>query len=354
MSRISNDSRKFTEKAEIVTVKTRKQTVRNRSIPREPKSLQVTAFNHVHRSTEFDELCKEWLEQSRIKNKESTLARYRTVISKHILTYFNNLAKLNNSDINAFVEILVFEKHLSPKTVSDITAVLMQIIKFGEAKGVVRKSNYSISKPSLKRKELNVLSVSEQEGLIKCVKEDVTNENIGILLSLFAGLRIGEICALRKKDIDLSNGIISISKTMQRIHNNENKGGKTKIITDTPKTQRSVRQIPLPDFLIEEIEKITVKSSEDAYLLTGREDKFIEPRSYQNIFKKYLKKAGLKDVNFHTLRHTFATRAIEEGVDVKALSEILGHSSVSFTMERYVHPSLSVKRSHMERLAIFY
>lgn len=304
----------------------------------------------------FSNLCENWLEVSRIKNKASTLARYEAVIQNHILPFFSTeeIKDLSSAQINMFIERLLTDKGLSAKSVNDIATILAQILKFGKKNGTIKNLDLNIAKPTVNKKELPVLSLEEQEKLIKAIKDNVTNENIGILLSLFTGMRIGEICALQKKDIDLANGIVSINKTMQRINSKRNGKSGTQIIIDTPKTQRSVRKIPLPEFLLFEIKRLMRDTEENAWLLTGRTDKFTEPRSYQNIFKKYLEKAGVCNTNFHALRHTFATRAVEKGVDVKTLSEILGHSTVSFTMERYVHPSLSIKKSNIEKLSSLY
>ena len=139
---------------------------------------------------------------------------------------------------------------------------------------------------------------------------------------------------------------------MQRLKNlDKNAKTKTKIVIDTPKSQKSIRDIPIPSFLLELLKEY--KSGDKSYILTSTTD-YIEPRSYQKKFKSCLENARIPDTNFHALRHTFATRAIEQGCDIKSLSEMLGHSSVKFTMERYVHPSNEHKKMNLEKLAVFY
>lgn len=139
---------------------------------------------------------------------------------------------------------------------------------------------------------------------------------------------------------------------MQRIKNLDEKAiNKTKIVIDTPKSQKSIREIPIPSFIVNLMKKY--KTDKEKYLLTGTAE-FIEPRVYQDMFKTYLKESGIEDINYHALRHTFATRAIEQDFDIKSLSEILGHSSVKFTLERYVHPSEEHKRKNMEKMSVFY
>ena len=162
------------------------------------------------------------------------------------------------------------------------------------------------------------------------------------------GLQPPELCALKWGDIDLFNGIVSINKTMQRVQCDD-KNYKTKIIITPPKTTNSNRMIPIPKFLVSILKSFNPKN-ENAYLLTGLEDKFIEPRQAQNIFNKCLADCKIDKINFHALRHSFATRCIELGMDYKTLSEILGHANVSTTMNLYVHSSLTQKKKQMNKL----
>ena len=177
--------------------------------------------------------------------------------------------------------------------------------------------------------------------------------NIGILVCLFTGIRVGELCALKWEDISFSEKTLYIHRTMQRIqieHTQPNQeGARTKVIVTNPKSQCSVRTIPLPDKLVRILKSVPNTSS--GYFLTSSETKWIEPRTMQNHFKRLLKCCEVKDANYHTLRHTFATRCVELGFDVKSLSEILGHASVNITMNRYVHPSMQLKRENMQRLS---
>lgn len=195
---------------------------------------------------------------------------------------------------------------------------------------------------------MHIFSTAEQEKLYQYLCLNLNNYNVGILLCLFTGIRIGEVCALRWEDISIQEKTIYIHQTMQRIQS-RNEDKKTKVIISTPKSQCSIRIIPLPDNLVEIISKCTVKKT--GYFLTGSDNKFVEPRTMQNHFKKVLQENSITDTNFHSLRHTFATRCIELGFDVKSLSEILGHASVNITMNRYVHPSMTLKRENMQRLS---
>ncbi len=304
--------------------------------------------------TSFIKICELWLKEKEIKNKRSTFARYREIIYKHLIPYFSD-CPISRDSINTFIINKSNTENLQEKTVYDIVTVLMQIIKYGVNMGHIQDFNYGISRPTIHKKELEVLTEDEQKKLVNYIKQTVTYENIGILLSLYSGLRIGEICALKWQDIDINSGTISITKTMQRISVADNKSDiKTAVITDTPKSQKSIRTIPIPDFLKTELKRLSKNCLPSAYVLTASETKYTEPRTYQYKFKKYLEQAGIRNINFHALRHTFATRAIEQNIDIKVLSEILGHSTINFTLERYVHISLSFKKQNIEKLNVCY
>ena len=202
--------------------------------------------------------------------------------------------------------------------------------------------------PKLENKEIKILSLKERIILEKyCLKEN-TLKSLGILLSLNTGLRIGEICALKWENIDLKEKNIYVKKTLQRVYDTENK--KTKIITDKPKTENSIRCIPLNSKIYGELNKIRKGFLEKDFFLTGADGIYIEPRVYQNYYKNMLKSSKVKEYNFHVLRHTFATNCIEVGMDIKSLSEILGHATVDIALNRYVHSSRKMKEKYLEKL----
>ena len=240
---------------------------------------------------------------------------------------------------------------LAPKTTSDILTVIKGSIEYGRYCGYM--INCYLDKLVVKKPiaDMRVLSKEEQNRLQAVLLNDTDLRKFGVLLCLYTGMRIGEICSLKWENIDLERGILSIRETLQRIQGTGADGkSKTKIIITEPKSKRSVRDIPLPSFLITMAKSFW--SMPKAYILTGVVDRFIEPRLLQYSFKKYVLACGLEGVNYHALRHTFATRCIELGFDVKTLSEILGHTSVSITLNRYVHSSMETKRSNMERLKL--
>jgi len=197
-------------------------------------------------------------------------------------------------------------------------------------------------------KSIQVLSKNDPLKLEQFLLQNPCPFHLSIILTMYSGIRIGELCALKWEDISLSNGTIYVHKTLMRIQNNtENAGPKTNVITSIPKTERSIRVIPLPSIIITYIKKY--QKSGECYLLTGNKD-WMEPRACLKKYKQVLQRAEVQSFSFHSLRHTFATRCIEVGMDVKSLSEILGHSDVNITMQRYVHPTLEQKRQQIERL----
>lgn len=278
-----------------------------------------------------------WLNNSKIKNKKSTNSNYLYTINARIIPKFAQINKKNISTemINKFTNDLLSEG-LAPKTIKDILIILQQILRNADI-------NVKIVMPKIPNKEIQILKKEEQKKLEKYLIESVNEINIGIYLCLYTGLRIGELCALQWKNIDLVNKKLYVKKTLVRIKNiDKNIKNKTIIILDDPKSSSSIREIPIPDFMISMMEKINANVTPETFLISGSE-KFIETRTFFNKYKKNINKLGLGNYNFHALRHTFATRCIENGCDPKTLSEILGHSNVKITLERYVHPNYENK-----------
>lgn len=300
----------------------------------------------------MQELFVEWLNMKQGSVKESTYVKYYGVIYRHFIPYFRGLKAfcLSNENIQGFI---LQKSSLSEKTVHDMVSVLFQIVRYGQSKKYIDYFDCQcVIFPKVPCTELKVLKKSEIAKLVNYIKSTFEIRKIGILLSLFMGIRIGEICALQWNDVNFSDEVIHIEKTMQRLKSFDTKTGvKTRIVIDTPKSQKSIRDIPIPSFLLELMKKY--KSESNTFLLTGTAS-YIEPTVYERFFSHCLKEAEIETTNFHTLRHTFATQAVEQGFDIKSLSELLGHSSVKFTMERYVHPSDTHKKMNMEKMKIFY
>lgn len=309
-----------------------------------------------------DVVSDEWLESMDIKLKQSTYALYYRRIQEHIIPYFKNIKvdRINNDTVNKFIRDksingrLDKKGGLSAKTINDLVSMLNQILIFAQKKGYVMGYVPDIIKPKQEQQELTVLTKSEQKELVRYLQQDTDAIKLGVLISLYTGIRLGELCALKWSDIDVQEGTLKIDKTIQRIKNTDKYATtKTKIIIDKPKSQKSIRVVPIPSFLHDKLLSQRNRSFNNSYLLTGN-NTYIDPRTYQKHFKRILKGANIREVNFHALRHTYATRAIESGIDIKTLSELLGHSSVKFTLDRYIHSSTELKKESVEKLAVSY
>lgn len=306
----------------------------------------------------FIELTEVFLLQKEYKIKHSTYVHYKDIIDTHIIPYFGNcnLSSLSSEAIEEFSNEklkngkLNGEGGLSPKSVKDILSVLRQILKYGVQKNLIGNEVLNFGVPRVPSKTVATFTKEEIRLIEKHCLQSEEHYILGILICLNMGLRIGEICALRYSDIDFFNSVLYVTKTMMRTKENAD-SKKTVIRIDEPKTQNSIREIPLPEIVRKKLLHQRLKTEcENAYILTGTEN-YLEPRTYYEKYKKFLNECGISPHSFHCLRHTFATVCIEKGFDSKTLSEILGHSDVKVTLNRYVHPSMQRKRDCMELLA---
>lgn len=309
-----------------------------------------------NQSLTYNELLDIWLRSTQLNTKESTRARYTHLINTHIKPELGLylLSQLSTEIIEAFIEQQLIGGRLdkrgglSPKTVTDILTIVKSTIEYARYKDIPTICNLSKLSVKKKEKEMRVLSQTEQDSLTKVLVNEMDRYKFGVLLSLYTGIRIGELCALQWEDFCVPQTTLKIRKTMQRIQDLGNGSiAKTKIVITEPKSQCSVREIPLPSFIID-IAKPFI-SNPKAYILTGN-DRYVEPRTMQNRFKSYVNESGIDDANFHALRHTFATRCVEVGFEIKSLSEVLGHANVNITLNRYVHSSFELKYSNMNKL----
>lgn len=277
---------------------------------------------------------KNWLYLTKHKTKYSTFVKYETIINNHIIPELGkiNVSMLTAKRISEFTDKLI--DSFATATVNNILIVLEMGFDYAEEEYNIKCPKISLLKQS--KQEMRVLSRSEQQTLIRYIRNNDNCFSFGILFALFTGIRIGELCALQWDDI--KDNKIHISKTMQRIKNED---GKSTVMITEPKTDKSNRIIPVPTAIYELIEKYRKSKG---YVIRQANGKFIEPRLMQKKFGEITTACGLENVNFHTLRHTFATRCIESGFDVKTLSEILGHTNVRTTLDKYVHSSFELKQ----------
>lgn len=328
------------------------------------EKLREKASSHYAKTTAqdsadsnvFSVIADDWYENIKLQIRESTRNKYQNMLTSYILPFYADLRldQITYDVIEGHCRQLLSTggkrgTGLSAKTVTDVLSVVRNIFKFAIKKGMNVPCDGSAIQVKSNTKPMRILSKKEQERLCRYVLSNPDPYNIGILLCLFTGVRVGELCALRWEDISFTEQTLHVSRTLQRVQNKSEKGAKTKIVITTPKSACSIRIIPLP----EELSRILIvyKQTAEGYLLTNDEIRFVEPRMMQNRFKNVLKLCNIAPANFHALRHTFATRCVELGFEIKSLSEILGHATVNITMNRYVHPTFEMKQENMQKLS---
>ena len=298
----------------------------------------------------------EWLEHYvKPSSKQKTYTRYSEIVFGHIVKSLGDyeLSELTPLILQRFTTGLLRSgniktgKGLSANSVNAIITVIQNSIKAACAIGQVAEySADKIKRPKAREKPVSCFTVAEQKQIEQAVLNGKKPKMFGVVLCLYTGLRIGELLALEWGDIDFRKGIITVSKSC---HDGKNDDGCFTRITDTPKTETSERQIPLPKQLLPHLRSLK-KDSSSAYVIASGADKALSVRAYQRSFELLLNRLKIAHKGFHSLRHTFATRALECGMDVKTLSEILGHKNANVTLNRYVHSLLEHKIDMMNRL----
>lgn len=265
-----------------------------------------------------------------------------------------DLSDITNDEIIAFIRRIRTtggknNTGLAASTISEILTLMNALRLYA----VKREINVRFTTECITirhdQEAIRVFSCQEEMKLISYLKSHMDRTSVGILICLYTGIRVGELCALQHGDIDLSERTMRIGKTMQRLRIKGDPDKKTVVKILIPKSSHSVRIIPIPGVLVRILDDYDAEDG--AYLLTGSEERYVEPRTMQKRFKRIIEKCGLDDANFHATRHTFATRCVELGFDLKSLSEILGHAGVAITMNKYVHPTMEHKAENMNRFS---
>lgn len=303
----------------------------------------------MNKKKTFQDVSKIWCDAKRPIVKHSTMCAYLLTLQTHLLPWFGTMETIAECDVQQFV-IDKCASGLARKTVRDMVAVLKSIVKYGNKHGIFHFEEWEIEYPTdTENKLLPTLSLNHQRILMNHLIEQPTQQNIGVLLALCTGMRIGEVCALQWEDVDFTQRIITVRHTVGRIYNCELKT--TERIHTSPKTKNSCREIPISKQLFQSLKTVR-KQSQSPYVV-GTSTQSKEPRSYRDYFSRLLKRLNIPHLVFHGLRHTFATRCIESQCDYKAVSVILGHSNVATTLNLYVHPNLSQKKKCIDRMSKF-
>lgn len=298
-------------------------------------------------------LFEDWLEGD-FKNhlKPSTFESYYYCMQKYVIPFFQKSenVKITEEAVSRFVKRLKNDDSISESYKKKILTVfktaLKELLKGSPDCPAIMET---IKLPKTEISEVQVFSMQEQRLIENAALNSDDRRALGIILCFYSGIRLGELCALKWSDIDMEAGAMSIVRTVSRTKNFELGEGKTNLIVGTPKSRKSTRKIPLPKFVLKLLEQHRPCSVDENSYVFSESSIPIDPRSYQKLFKKLLKSAGVSDRKFHAIRHTFATRALELGVDIKTLSEILGHSNVSITLNVYAHSLMEQKKIAIEK-----
>ena len=298
----------------------------------------------------YEEWLGIWLENYiKPSVKVRTYERYALIIDKHISTDIGKreITELSALVLQNFITKLLENGNcktgngLSANSVNAVISVLQSSLQTAHMIGVANEYTADkIKRPKISERPIECFSMKEQKQIEQAVLNGNKDKLYGILLCLYSGLRIGELIALHWSDIDFTKGILTVSKSCH--------DGKDGLIIDEPKTANSRRLIPLPKQLLPILKGIKKKS--DSSFVVSSNGRFVSVRSYQRSFELLLKRLNIPHKGFHSLRHTFATRAIECGMDVKTLSEILGHKNPTVTLNRYAHSLIEHKADMMNKL----
>ena len=295
------------------------------------------------------EIAAAWKEYKRPYVKQSTMAAYVLILENHILPTFGEDNSLPEHSVQAFV-LHKIESGLSTKSVKDILIVLKMVMKFGVKKEWMTYYEWDIKyPPSSENKVLDVLSVTNHRKILNHIQSHFTFMGLGIYISLSTGLRIGEICALKWSDINVTDGILTVNRTIERIYIIEGEKKHTELVINSPKTKNSCREIPMNKELLGMLKPLKKVVNDDYYILTN-DERPTEPRTYRNYYKRLMEKLDIPKLKYHGLRHSFATRCIEVGCDYKTVSVLLGHSNISTTLNLYVHPNMEQKKRCIDKV----
>lgn len=303
----------------------------------------------------FTELLGTWMKDKQAHRlKRRTYLRYEEIIRTQIVPSIGGLdtGELTAPVLQRFQKQkltggnLLTGKPLSSNTVKNMMSIVKNAIDYGREIGVPVCDTRQVIPLRLEEKRIMVFRRDEQKRIERAVAESKKPNHFGIVLCLYTGLRLGELLALTWNDIDFRSGVLAVNKTSCVLKED----GVYKIHVDRPKTDSSVRVIPIPKPILTELKAIRKKSRAE-YVISTCHGGRVSNRSYQTTYAKILTRARVDYKNFHVLRHTFATRALECGTDIKTLSELMGHKSPVITMNRYVHSLMETKRKAMNALA---
>lgn len=318
------------------------------------KKAEHGIYNLSNTEITFLAVSEQWLYSVRQSVKESTFSHYQYTLRHYLLPVFGyfKMSALDEKILEqGLLEIITptsrKQKPLGVAMAQECLSMLRRICKYAAHFHLIRPLEISVKLPKKNPKTLLPFTLEEQKKLQAFVMDSPTPRKIGLLLGFQLGLRIGEICGLKWEDFDLSAGIVTIQRTISRISCGD---GHTKVVVQSPKTEKSNREIPLPKSLLRVLKQLSKNFSNETWFLSGNEEKPVEPRCYRKSIHGYLKKASVHQAHPHMLRHTFATTCLQAHCDIKTLSELLGHANAAITLKQYVHSDMGCKRKEINRI----
>lgn len=300
----------------------------------------------------FTTISSAYLAYKRMAVKQTSLNNYAQILRNHLLPEFGERQQINEDDVQRFI-CKKLADGCSVSYVRGLVKILSAVVKYAARHHGWRYTQWELHYKNVPHKHTQTvmaLSVDHERQLLEYLRSHVNRKNVGIILTLHSGLRIGELCALRWQDIDLELSLIHIRHNLQRVGSY---GGRSRVVLQQPKTESSMRTIPLSVETKIFLGFIHDDNSPENYLLSGT-TKPVEGRVMRDYFKRLLRRAGLpQDIRFHSLRHSFATRCVEAECDIKTLSVMLGHSQASITMDIYVHPTIEAQRKMLNKVTSY-
>lgn len=297
----------------------------------------------------LQEAAEAWLRLKSQQVKESTFAVYRFQVLRHLLPHFGSRSDITEEEVQRYVSGRL-QAGISASTIKDRVGILRMIVHHAARQGWMKDADWEIRYSARKpRGAVALLPPAHQAAILRHVKEHPSVLNLGIYICLTTGLRIGEVCGLQWKDVDMTRSTITVRRTVERIYFAEEQHGRTRVLWSTPKTTHSCREIPITATVQAMATQMRGNADDDIFVLSMTPQP-LEPRNYRGYFKRLLKEIGIPNIRFHALRHSFATRCIENNVDCKTVSEILGHANVGITLNLYTHPDMQQKRRCMDTM----
>ena len=296
----------------------------------------------------YNDILKKWLDDKNNLKIQSKL-NYENLINLYLKDTIGNIIVCDLEKENIYDLFASLKDKIANSTQKKLSYIIKSSLSYAYNKNYCNFIDLKDIKFKPISQMIVVLSKEEQMNLEKVLKDKINIRKICVLLCLYTGLRIGEVCGLKWEDIDFSSKSLIVKRTIIRVKN-QNKNSKTILIESTPKSETSKRIIPIPNFIIELLREL---KQDNSYFILSNSKNLYDTRCLESFYERILKKCNIKKNKFHTLRHTFATRSIESKMDIKTLSEILGHSSVEITLKLYVHPTYEMKRTSIENLVEF-